>query len=815
MSFHKIGRKIDDLLTSPIYNLKYHKRKQSQEEQTSATGSVSEYSINPKKIKNFPKNRVIPSLNIPVNLTTFATSKSRNRNRVISNPSLLDSLPNISQKSIEEKDKNKNKNKKNLFLTYHVSREQALENKIKKIFFKHKFLKKKNNALSPSLTLIKETDLTKKRYYFGFMTEISNNSNNNSNNESKKDYSLKNSSIKKKISIISKSEGLKKRIEELLSKPHKKLLLKSNKIKLGPLKFNKHIKNNIKVKNNSLDNLIPIKKKSSIQHNKLKSQDFQIALDNLTNNLKTKEKNNENNVNNNIDNNTMNNNSNILKLSTISVKFKKSNLNSNNNLNKKENQKLNVRFLSPKKSKILDSKTISPNKQKKLLQEESTNEHEDSNIETDSLEEIKKKRLKEKEKRKYRARLSSSTLISAKQLIKFYEYFHLTEQEKKFLVKLHNKKLILKKVVPNNYTELLQRVKKYLEKKTFVPEKNNIKDFNYNSKMFLQEKEGIYEFQYEFEYQNIDNFIIKSFKDGGLNYITSHHLMNLYMPMSPQIIVNCISAPEKTLTDLSFLDERNCVKRKTCDPNIVNQLLNITFSDDAEPNENVFFYQKFIHIDNGTGGLCKGLITGNESDENDNESKFNKTKKEVRKKTKKKRKINLNILKKKKFFKMENKERHFKMDSILEKFINNSDEIVKQLVDQIEVMREPQFKEKRSSIIFFLLEICIKKQSYDLFIRFYHRYHNFFNINSIIEKNSGNNLLIIATKENAQSIGKYLISKGIDLNYRNYFGNTAMHFAISYKNYQFADLLKRSGAREDIENGKGLIPWECINHTCE
>ena len=172
--------------------------------------------------------------------------------------------------------------------------------------------------------------------------------------------------------------------------------------------------------------------------------------------------------------------------------------------------------------------------------------------------------------------------------------------------------------------------------------------------------------------------------------------------MSPQIIVNCISAPEKTLTDLSFLDERNCVKRKTCDPNIVNQLLNITFSNDAEPNENVFFYQKFIHIDNGTGGLCKGLITGNESDENDNESKFNKTKKEVRKKTKKKRKINLNILKKKKFFKMENKERHFKMDSILEKFINNSDEIVKQLVDQIEVMREPQFKEKRSSIIFLI-----------------------------------------------------------------------------------------------------------------
>ena len=70
-------------------------------------------------------------------------------------------------------------------------------------------------------------------------------------------------------------------------------------------------------------------------------------------------------------------------------------------------------------------------------------------------------------------------------------------------------------------------------------------------------------------------------------------------------------------------------------------------------------------------------------------------------------------------------------------------------------------------------------------------------------------------KEDAQNLVKYLISKGIDLNYTNDFGNTAMHFAISYKNFEIADLLKKSGAREDIENYKGLIPWECINHTCE
>ena len=39
-------------------------------------------------------------------------------------------------------------------------------------------IQKKNNPISPTLNLIKENDLTKKRYYFGFMTENTSNSNN-------------------------------------------------------------------------------------------------------------------------------------------------------------------------------------------------------------------------------------------------------------------------------------------------------------------------------------------------------------------------------------------------------------------------------------------------------------------------------------------------------------------------------------------------------------------------------------------------------------------------------------------------------------
>ena len=95
--------------------------------------------------------------------------------------------------------------------------------------------------------------------------------------------------------------------------------------------------------------------------------------------------------------------------------------------------------------------------------------------------------------------------------------------------------------------------------------------------------------------------------------------------------------------------------------------------------------------------------------------------------------------------------------------------------------------------------MCIKKELYDLFVRFYRECRNLFDINSIDEKHYGDNLLIVAVKEDAQNIVKYLISKGIDLNYRNNFGNTSMHFVISYKNFEIADLLKKSGDREDIE----------------
>ena len=796
MNYKSSQNQNDILLSSPIYNLKYHIRTHSQEEQTSATGSISEYSIKPKKIKKFLKNRVIPSLNIPPNITTLVPNiQIKSRNRVISTPSFIDSLPNISQRSIDEKEKKKD----NLFLTtYHIPKDKLIENKIKKIFLKHNLFTnpKKNNPISPTLSLIKENDLTKKRYYFGFMTEntINSNNNTNSNNETKRNISLK--SIRNNLSIISKTEGLKKRIDKILNKPKKIISLKNSKIKLGPLNFNTQIKNKKKTTSN-LDKLFLSTKQNGTRNKRINS----IAFNTICENFQKKNKNNSNK------------DRNIFHTDTSLQNIKNSNLITSENKEKKYvNFKL-PNLISPKRfDRILLSKKKST-KKIELNFCESSNEREESNYNTDSEEEKKRKR-KEKEKKKYRARLSSTSLYSPKQLIKFYEYFRFTQQEKKFLIKLHPKKLILKKILTNNYHDTILKLKIHIQKKLSITEKNYIKQFNYEPQMFLSKKKDILEQEIEFEYNNINSIGRKIYINNGLNYITSHHLMNLYIPMSPQIIANCISSPQKNIKDCKYLfdESYNCTRRKTCFD--VNTLFNIGIM--TQVDENVIFYQKFIHIDNGLE-LFQGIIDGNNSEDLDDENSFIKTKYSINKKKKKKRnKLNLHILKKKNLFQIESKERHYNINSSLDNIIEGEDYVIRKSVDNIEKLIENNILDpKIKSNIFYLLEMCIKKELYDLFVRFYHRYHNLFDINSTDEKNHGDNLLIIAVKEDAQNIVKYLISKGIDLNYRNNFGNTAMHFAISYKNFEIADLLKKSGAREEIENNKGLIPWECINESCE
>ena len=101
----------------------------------------------------------------------------------------------------------------------------------------------------------------------------------------------------------------------------------------------------------------------------------------------------------------------------------------------------------------------------------------------------------------------------------------------------------------------------------------------------------------------------------------------------------------------------------------------------------------------------------------------------------------------------------------------------------------------------------------DLFMDTYSKNKSNFDINT--QDENGNTLLIHSTMLNIINIAEYLLDQGADPNIPNCFGNTAMHYAYSFKNFKVVDLLHRYGAREDIINRKGMTPGECINKNCE
>ena len=79
----------------------------------------------------------------------------------------------------------------------------------------------------------------------------------------------------------------------------------------------------------------------------------------------------------------------------------------------------------------------------------------------------------------------------------------------------------------------------------------------------------------------------------------------------------------------------------------------------------------------------------------------------------------------------------------------------------------------------------------------------------------GNTFLILSVKSGNNRISKMLLEKGANTNIQNYEGNAALHFALSRKNFEMADLLKVYGAKEDLTNKKGYNPWECVGKSIE
>ena len=110
--------------------------------------------------------------------------------------------------------------------------------------------------------------------------------------------------------------------------------------------------------------------------------------------------------------------------------------------------------------------------------------------------------------------------------------------------------------------------------------------------------------------------------------------------------------------------------------------------------------------------------------------------------------------------------------------------------------------------IHIILNNLIKQGEESLFQAYFNNYIRIININSIDE--DGNTFLILSIKRGLYSITKMLLENGINVNIQNKQGNSALHYALSGKNFEMADILKKYGAKEDCINKLGFTPWECI-----
>ena len=116
------------------------------------------------------------------------------------------------------------------------------------------------------------------------------------------------------------------------------------------------------------------------------------------------------------------------------------------------------------------------------------------------------------------------------------------------------------------------------------------------------------------------------------------------------------------------------------------------------------------------------------------------------------------------------------------------------------------------NIYFELLTYIIEGKNKQ-FYKCYEKNKKLININQKLLE--GNTLLIISAREGNSIISKFLCEKGIEVNAQNNEGNTALHYAIGSQFYSIADILTRYGAREDISNKKGFLPWDCLGNNLD
>ena len=842
MNFQKkYDKKNENLLLAPIYKLNFVQRS-SHESQTSATGSGSENSLIKIK-KNLKKNKTYSLLNFQTNQNIFSPHKFERKNLIniennnnnLFKKSLLNNNKDNYIDSVDIMNFSNNKSRNNKVLNnikpFNIKSTSDLimnnssnnyQTQIQKILKKHKINLAKRKLEIPNL-LIKDSDITKKRYYFGFMSF---------ENINQKDSSNKNILSEKKI--ISKSPNLKKKIIPLKKKPKISIdeLIKKKFPESVEKNLIEKIKNpkKIKLKLNPLRKTINIKlkelKKIIPENNLKKNFDKLSTTNNLKKNLKLTQCKSYEKINNEskTERNKRNSKKKFTNLKHINKKISSSTKHLPKIL-KFESKPINLIEMIENKKVFSEEKEIDEINEINItkfgynfdIEEQSSREYEEDNDINSEDNFIKKRKKILKEKMKFSIKTSSPTLILNKTIIESYEFFNFTKQEKKFLINLYPDINKNKKLLSDNYNQILNKSKKYIKELIHIKEKNLFGDFKFKIKMFLECKNELLDEikLFLFNY-NVINFRYYKYLSVGLNTSISYHFMNLYLPMSPQIIDNFLTAkPEEKDKDCKYIftNKVNITKRKSC-PDIHNQLI---YDLMALKKENLVFFQKFIYYDYIDNNLLfvnfKNLIKKEErynKEENDIEKEKNLLKKKANKK-----KVKLQILRKKFFFKMEGKQRHI-MDSQFDNFFKSEDTIVQSLLESInEMIKSPKYEPKLTSTIMILLDYCIKYKSTTLFIAIHHRYHKFFNLNSIDEYQNNDTLLIKATKEKSKGIVKYLLEKGANPNICNDFGNTPIHYALSNKYFEIADILRKNGANENIENNKGLISWECINQKCE
>ena len=111
------------------------------------------------------------------------------------------------------------------------------------------------------------------------------------------------------------------------------------------------------------------------------------------------------------------------------------------------------------------------------------------------------------------------------------------------------------------------------------------------------------------------------------------------------------------------------------------------------------------------------------------------------------------------------------------------------------------------------LKDLIRRGEVLLFIEYFNDNSKNINLNS--QDQNGNTLLILAIRQGLNTICKLLMKNGIDVNAQNLYGNSALHYALSGKNFVLADELRKFGALEHCKNKNGLTPWDCIGKNID